>query len=200
MRAPHSPAAERNRLPILHVLRRQIEPGWRVLEIGAGTGQHARFFAEMLANVYWQATDVAGNVPTLAAGLAAQDDPCLPAPIALDVLCDAWPPGPWDAVYTANTAHIMSWAAVCAMLEGSAAALRPGGVLLVYGPFSRGGRHTSDSNRRFDGELRARDPAMGIRDLAAMDAEAGRHGFSRLAEYAMPANNLLLAWRLGHAR
>ncbi|MEJ2603411.1 MAG: DUF938 domain-containing protein [Gammaproteobacteria bacterium] len=196
MPTPHSPAAERNRLPILRVLRRQIEPGWRVLEIGAGTGQHACYFAEQLADVTWQATDTAENVPILTAGLFDSPGGALLPPIVLDVLRDDWPAGPWDAVYSANTAHIMHWRAVCAMLEGAAAALRSGGVLVLYGPFSRDGAHTSESNRRFDDQLRGRDPAMGIRDLSAVESAAVRNGFCRIAEYAMPANNLLLVWRL----
>lgn len=143
----------------------------------------------------WQASDVEANLPGLSAGLSGEDAPALPAPIALDVLRDDWPAGPFDAVYTANTAHIMSWAGVCAMLEGAACTLGSGGSLLIYGPFSRGGRHTSESNRRFDRELRARDAAMGIRGLEDIDAEAAGHGLEREAEYAMPANNLLLIWR-----
>ena len=197
---PFSPAAERNRRPILSVLRRHLEPGCRVLEIGAGTGQHARYFASELPEVRWQASDMASNLPSLAAGLQVPDAPPLPPPVALDVLRDDWPDGPFDAVYAANTAHIMDWAAVCAMLAGVARVLGPDGLLLVYGPFSRGGSHTSESNRRFDRELRGRDPAMGIRDLDDVDAEAARHGLEREAEYAMPANNLLLIWRRAAAR
>ncbi|WP_405233490.1 DUF938 domain-containing protein [Lentisalinibacter salinarum] len=192
---PFSPAAERNRRPILSVLRRHVGPGCRVLEIGAGTGQHARCFAAELPQVRWQASDLAPNLPSLAAGLQTPGAPPLPAPVALDVLHDDWPDGPFDAVYAANTAHIMSWPAVCAMLAGAARVLRPDGLLLIYGPFSRGGCHTSESNRRFHRQLRGRDPAMGIRDLDDVDAEAARHGLERAAEYAMPANNLLVVWR-----
>ncbi len=195
LEAPFSPAAERNRRPILSVLRRHLEPGWRVLEVGAGTGQHARFFASELPEVEWQASDVEANLPALSAGLQTPDTPAMPPPVALDVLRDYWPAGPFDAVYAANTAHIMSWSAVGAMLEGATRVLGPGGLLLIYGPFSRHGRHTSESNRRFDGQLRGQDPAMGIRDLDDMQAEAARHGLERQAEYAMPANNLLLVWR-----
>jgi len=193
---PFSPAAERNRRPILAVLRGHLRPGQRVLEIGAGTGQHARFFAARLPGIEWQTSDVEANLPGLAAGLAAADAPTMPAPLALDVLGDRWPAGPFDAVYSANTAHIMSWAGVCAMLEGAARVLEPGGMLLIYGPFSRGGEQTSESNRRFDRQLRGQDAAMGIRDLDDMDREAARYGLAREAEYAMPANNLLLIWRL----
>ncbi|SRR6056297_535864 len=195
MEPPFSPAAERNRRPILSVLRRHLQRGCRVLEIGAGSGQHARYFASELAEVQWQTSEVGPNLSMLAAGLQAPDAPPLPPPVGLDVLRDHWPDGPFDAVYTANTAHIMSWPAVCAMLAGAARVLRPDGLLLIYGPFSRGGRQTSDSNVRFDGQLRGRDPAMGIRDLDDMDAEAARHGLEREGEYAMPANNLLLVWR-----
>jgi len=192
---PFSPAAERNRRPILAVLRRHLGSGRRVLEIGAGTGQHARFFAAELPGIEWQASDVEANLPGLAAGLAAADGPAMPAPLVLDVFRDQWPAGRFDAVYSANTAHIMSWAGVCAMLKGVARVLEPGGLLLIYGPFSRGGEQTSESNRRFDRQLRGRDAAMGIRDVEDMDQEAARHGLEREAEYAMPANNLLLVWQ-----
>jgi cyclopropane fatty-acyl-phospholipid synthase-like methyltransferase len=192
---PFSPAAERNRRPILAVLRRHLAPGQRVLEIGAGTGQHARFFAAELPGIEWQASDVEANLPGLAAGLTAADAPAMPPPLVLDVLRERWPAGSYDAVYSANTAHIMSWAAVRAMLEGAARMLEPGGLLLIYGPFSRGGEQTSESNRRFDRQLRSRDAAMGIRDLEDMDREAAGHGLEREAEYAMPANNLLVVWR-----
>lgn len=195
MQPPYSPAAERNRRPILAVLRRHLGPGCRVLEVGAGTGQHARYFAAELADVHWQATDAGKNLAVLAAGLEAPGAPAMPAPVALDVARDDWPAGPFDAVYTANTAHIMSWPEVCAMLAGAARVLGPDGLLLIYGPFSRGGEHTSESNRRFDEQLRGRDAAMGIRAVEDVDREAATHGFAREAEYAMPANNLLLVWR-----
>jgi cyclopropane fatty-acyl-phospholipid synthase-like methyltransferase len=195
MQPPYSPAAERNRRPILDVLRRHLGPGCHVLEIGAGTGQHARCFAAELTDVHWQATDAGDNLAVLTAGLEAPDAPAMPVPLALDVSRDDWPAGPFDAVYTANTAHIMSWEEVCAMLAGAGRVLVPDGLLLIYGPFCRGGEHTSESNRRFDGQLRGRDPAMGIRAVEDVDREAAGHGFVREAEYAMPANNLLLVWR-----
>lgn len=195
LQPPFSPAAERNRRPILAVLRRHLEPGCRVLEIGAGTGQHARYFAAELTGVHWQATDAGDNLAVLAAGLGAPGAPPMPAPLALDVSGDDWPAGPFDAVYTANTAHIMSWEEVCAMIAGAARVLAPDGLLLIYGPFSRGGEHTSESNRRFHGQLRGRDAAMGIRAVEDMDRKAAGHDLEREAEYAMPANNLLLVWR-----
>lgn len=197
LRAPHSPAAERNRGPILEVLRRHIRPGDRVLEVGAGTGQHACFFAAGLSDVEWQATDIAESLPTLAAGLGRSDSAILPQPLVLDVRDDKWPAGPWHAVYTANTAHIMPWPAVCAMIAGCARYLAEEGLLIVYGPFSRGGEHTSESNLRFHHQLRDRDPAMGVRDLGDMEPIAAENGLVRVAEYAMPANNQLLVWQRG---
>lgn len=192
MSSPYSPAAERNRAPILGVLRRHFEQGWRVLEIGAGTGQHARYFAAGLEGVVWQATETRASLPVLLAGLAGA---ATPAPLPLDVLADDWPDGPWQAVYSANTAHIMGWPAVRAMLRGAGRVLDDHGLLAIYGPFARGGRHTSESNRRFDAQLRERDPAMGVRNLDDMDESASASGLARVAEYAMPANNLLLIWR-----
>lgn len=193
---PHAPACDRNREPILAVLREHFAGRRRVLEIGSGTGQHAVYFAQAMPWLEWQASDVEENLPGIRAWL---DDARLqntPAPLALDVL-EPWPPVQADAVFTANTLHIMGWAGVEAFFSGVGRVLSgaPGGTLVAYGPFNQGGAYTSHSNREFDGWLKARDPHSGIRDFEAVDALASAAGLRLVADVAMPANNRCLVWR-----
>jgi SAM-dependent methyltransferase len=196
MMKPYSEASERNRDPILAVLRRWLTGPCRVLEIGSGTGQHAVFFAGALPHAVWQASDRAENLPGIRQWIEEAALPNLPGAIALDVNGGTWPKSEFDAVYSSNTAHIMSWPEVERMVPRAAAALRPGGLFFLYGPFSYAGRHTSDSNARFDASLRAQAAHMGVRDFAALDARAMASGFAFVEDNAMPANNRLLVWRL----
>jgi len=150
---PFSESSERNRGPILEVLKRVFSSARFVLEIGSGTGQHAAYFAPELPHLVWQASDVAEN-----------------------------------------TCHIMSWPQIERMFEGigKIPTLK---VFCLYGPFSYGGKHTSESNARFDAMLRAHDPANGIRDFEKISALAERVGFSLAEDNAMPANNRLLVFQ-----
>ena len=193
---PHAPACDRNRDPILEVLREHFADRRRVLEIGSGTGQHAMYFARAMPWLQWQASDVADNLPGIRAWLDEARLPNTPAPLALDVL-QPWPVVRADAVFTANTLHIMGWNGVQAFFRGVGQVLAdaPCGTLVAYGPFSYGGDYTSDSNREFDAWLKARDPQSGIRDFEAVDALAGEAGLRLEADIAMPANNRCLAWR-----
>lgn len=185
---PFSEAAQRNRDPILAVLKRVFGQSRRVLEIGSGTGEHAAYFSERLPHLVWQASDVAANLPDIREWVRE------PPPIELDV--DApFPAIAADAVFSANTCHIMSWAQVERMLQGVARVLPSGGVLAVYGPFHYGGNATSESNARFDAMLRARDPLSGVRDFEAVRDLAQRHGLDLEEDNAMPANNRLLVFR-----
>jgi SAM-dependent methyltransferase len=184
----YSEASERNRQPILEVLKRVFADRRRVLEIGSGTGQHAAYFAPELPHLVWQASDVAANLESVRAWRAE------PPPIELDVdspfpLLDA------DAVFSANTSHIMSWPQVERTFAGVGALLPPGGVFALYGPFNYGGRPTAESNARFDAMLRGRDPASGIRDSEAIIALAARHGMALVEDNSMPANHRLLVFR-----
>ena len=194
---PHSPACERNREPILAVLREHFAARRQVLEIGSGTGQHAVFFAAAMPWLQWQASDRAEYLPGIRAWLDDARLPNTPAPLELDVLA-AWPALDVDAVFSANTLHIMGWDGVQALFEGVGKLLADSGdTLIVYGPFNYGGAYTSDSNRQFDAWLKARDPRSGIRDFEAVDALAEAAGLRLLADIEMPANNRCLVWRAG---
>lgn len=193
---PFSPACERNREPILAVLREHLSAPGRVLEIGGGTGQHAAHFAAALPHLVWQSSDRPDYLPVLAERIRRAGLPNLPAPIELDVeRRDQWPAERFDAAYSANTLHIMGWPEVEQFFALVGATLAPSATLIVYGPFNQGGRFTSDSNAAFDAQLRADHPKRGIRDFEAVDALARAQGFALAAEIAMPANNRCLVWR-----
>lgn len=194
---PWSEACERNRGPILEVLRGVFAGATKVLEVGSGTGQHAVFFAAALPHLVWQPSDLAENLPGIAAWRDAAGLPNLLPPLVLDVAAPDWPAGGVDGVFSANTLHIMGWPGVEHFFRGAARVLEPGGMLAVYGPFNYGGRHTAESNARFDAFLRARDAQSGIRDVEAVHELARRHGFEPCADHAMPANNRLLTWQRG---
>ena len=192
---PFAPACERNRDPILAVLSAHFADRVRVLEIGSGTGQHAVHFAAALPQLRWQTSDLPVNHASIRAWIADSGLANVLPPLALNVAGNAWPPGPFDAVYSANTSHIMSWPEVEAMFAAVGRILAPGGVLCLYGPFNRGGQYTSPGNADFDAALKARAPHMGLRNAEDVDALARRQGLMPIADITMPANNALLAWR-----
>ena len=192
---PFAPACERNRDPILAVLRTAFAGHRDVLEIGSGTGQHAVHFAAAMPWLTWQCSDVAENLPGIRSWL---DDAALantPSPIVLDVQNGPWPAQRFDAAFSANTLHIMGWPAVQDFFRGLDPVLAADATLVVYGPFNDDGAYTSDSNRDFDGWLKARDPRSGIRDAGAVDALARAIGLRLVDDVAMPANNRCLIWR-----
>ena len=194
MGAPFAVAAARNASPILGVMRHELRGRSTVFEIGSGTGQHAVTFAAALPELTWQTSDLGQSHEGIRAGIDESGlDNVLP-PEHFDVLTAADPAQRYDAVYSSNTAHIMSVAAVQRMFELAGAMLNPGGVFCLYGPFSRGGRFSTGSNEQFDASLRARNPAMGVRDLDDLEELAGRNGMVLARTYAMPANNLLVIW------
>jgi SAM-dependent methyltransferase len=191
----YSAAAERNRQPILAVLRELFAGTRRVLELGSGTGQHAVFFAAGLPQLSWQPSDLPSALSGLQARIEAEGPPnCLP-PVPLDVARPPWAVPRMDGIFSANTLHIVSWPAVRSLFEGVAERLAPGGRLVIYGPFRYAGEFTSPSNAAFDQALRSRDPASGIRDFEAVLELATAQRLRLLADYAMPANNQLLAWQ-----
>jgi len=188
-------ACERNKGPILAVLTGVFAASRSVLEIGSGTGQHAVHFARHLTHLVWQPSELGEQLVPLAERIRLEGSPNLRPPIELDVRRQPWPVEAVDAVFSANTLHIMAWDAVEDFFRGVRAVLRAPGVLCVYGPFRYGGAYTSASNAEFDRFLRQRDPASGIRDFEALARLARAAGLEPAADYAMPANNQTLVWR-----
>ena len=193
---PFSDACERNKDPILAVLREAFALCTHVLEIGSGTGQHAVHFATALPGIVWQPSEVAEAMPALRKRIFNEGPSNLRAPVAIDVAELPWDVRKVDGVFTANTLHIMHWPQVQAMFANLPTVAKPGTVLAVYGPFRYGGRHMSGSNESFDAMLHARDPGSGVRDFEAVDALANAAGFTLVADHPMPANNRTLVWRL----
>lgn len=246
---PFSPACERNREPILAVLKQVFSERHHVLEIGSGTGQHAVHFAAAMPWLVWHCSDRPEYLPGVRQWLEEAALANTPAPRELDVSVGPWPERPhppsghhlpqagdgngksdrspgsraapqlvevdgkrgrapdtpscslagegsakFDGAFSANTLHIMGWADVDAFFGGLGEVLADEATLVVYGPFNQGGRYSSDSNRQFDGMLRARDPRAGIRDLEAVDALARAIGLQLVENVAMPANNRCLVW------
>lgn len=191
----HSPAAERNRAPILAELQRRLAPSGLALEVASGSGQHAAHFAAGLPGWRWQPTEAdpaaRASIADWCAGLAN----VLPA-LPLDVLAPAWPgvPAGVDAMFCANLLHIAPWAATAGLMQGAARHLAPVGRLFLYGPFFVDGEPAAPGNLAFDADLRARDPAWGVRRLVDVVGEAQRAGLRLGERIAMPANNLLLVF------
>jgi cyclopropane fatty-acyl-phospholipid synthase-like methyltransferase len=191
---PFSPASERNREPILAVLCEHFAHARSVLEIGSGTGQHAVHFAQALPHLTWQCSDRAENLPGIRQWLADAALPNTPEPIELDVN-GHWPNTTFDAVFTANTLHIMGWSEVQRFFAMLPQVLNPGALLTVYGPFNRDGRFTSPSNASFDADLKRADPKRGIREFQAVDRLAQAAGLRLREDRAMPANNRCITWQ-----
>jgi SAM-dependent methyltransferase len=189
---PYSEACERNKQPILEVLRAAFASCRHVLEIGSGTGQHAVYFAAGLSQLTWQPTEQLKYLPDLEARIKQEGGPNLRPPTVLDVKQAVWPVRTVDAVFTANTLHIMSWAEVLELFRGLGATLGFGGIFCAYGPFRYDGRYTAESNRDFDRMLQERDPLSGLRDLAAINALAAQYGLGLKVDHDLPANNRLL--------
>jgi len=191
---PFAESSEQNKQVILEVLRPEFAEAGSVLEIGSGTGQHAVFFAEAMPWLAWYASDTVENLAGIQLWLDDYRGNNLRGPLLLDVRQDNWPVSHVDAVFSANTAHIMDWPAVEAMFAGVGRVLAQQGIFCLYGPFNYHGRYTSDSNARFDAWLRARDPASGIRDLDALQQLAEKQGLLLLRDHEMPVNNRILVW------
>jgi Protein of unknown function (DUF938) len=190
----HSAAAERNRQPILEVLQRWLPARGAALEIASGTGQHAAHFAAALPGWTWLPTD---PDPACRASIAARRDALALAnllpPLPLDVQSRPWPiVAPVDAIFCANLLHISPWASCAGLMRGAVQLLAADGRLIVYGPFLIDGVATAASNLAFDADLRARDPAWGLRRLADVAAEAGSAGLELRERVAMPAHNAML--------
>jgi cyclopropane fatty-acyl-phospholipid synthase-like methyltransferase len=192
---PFSAACERNSAPILAVLHEHFAERKRVLEIGSGTGQHAVHFARALPRLIWQTSDRPENLPGIRMWLAEAALPNTPAPLELDVAVGNWPQTHFDAIFSANTLHIMSWSEVEKLFAALPTIAAADARLAIYGPFNYQGKYTSTSNAEFDRSLKARAPHMGIRDFEAVNQLAQAAGFALRVDSAMPANNRCLVWQ-----
>jgi cyclopropane fatty-acyl-phospholipid synthase-like methyltransferase len=191
---PYSAASERNREPILTLLRQWFADRRHVLEVGSGTGQHAVHFAEAMPHLIWQSSDRAENLPDIRLWLDEANLPNTPAPLELDVM-GAWPFWRYDAVFSANTLHIMAWHEVESFFASLPGVTTDDACVAVYGPFNIDGQFTSESNAAFDRDLKIRGAHMGIRDTSEVDGLAASVGFDLVEDVAMPANNRLRLWR-----
>lgn len=192
MSLPYSQACENNKAPILAILQPLFENVTTVLEIGSGTGQHAEFFAARMPHLTWQTSDMAANLSGIQQRLDQAALQNLPRVIELDINRHQTPTGKFDAIFTANTLHIMSWRTVERMFATVSSLLNPIGHLCIYGPFNYAGAYTSGSNELFDQSLRSRNAQMGIRDIEKVQQLAQCYNFNHLQDYQMPANNRLL--------
>jgi cyclopropane fatty-acyl-phospholipid synthase-like methyltransferase len=190
---PDAPACTRNRDPILAVLREHFADRRQVLEIGSGTGQHAVYFAAALRHLNWQTSEQSQNLAGIRAWLDEAALPNTPAPLQLDVM-GTWPTQDFDAVFTANTLHIMSWPEVERLFDCLPAVMTAGARLAVYGPFNYGGHFTSESNAAFDAWLRSQARHQGLRDFDVVNSLAAQAGLNFVEDRAMPSNNRCLVW------
>jgi cyclopropane fatty-acyl-phospholipid synthase-like methyltransferase len=192
-----SQPAENNKIDICDRLCEILGSSRHLLEIGSGTGQHATYMAARLPYLIWQTTELAENLINVRARLTHEAPENVRHPIELDVSSLPWLVTSCDAIYSANTVHIMSWAHVEQLFRGVGATLEKGGFLCLYGPYKYNGDFTTPSNQRFDQWLKGNDAVSGIRDFEAVDELAKNHGLALQKDYAMPANNQLLVWRRG---
>ncbi len=202
MNKPYAESCDRNRDPIFEVIQPLLSDKQSVLEIGSGTGQHAIYFAPRMPHLSWITSERQENLAGIHLWLdEAGDIGNIQGPIELDVSAFQWHAfDEVDAIFSANTAHIMHWDNVVDFFAGAGQVLRAGGVLLLYGPFNFDGEFSSDSNRQFDGRLREGDPLKGIRDFEALDALANEADMECVANYVMPANNHILHWQKKDSR
>jgi len=190
----HAAATERNREPILAVLRGVLPPTGLVLEIASGTGQHVATFARALPALRWQPSDASSAHLTSISAWSAGVENVAP-PLLLDVEREPWPVVHADAILNINMVHIAPWSAAEALFRGAARVLPATGLLYMYGPFKRGGQHAAPSNARFDERLRGEDPRWGVRDVDDLQRVAASVGFAPAEIVEMPANNLSLIFR-----
>ncbi len=191
---PYAESCEKNKEPILAVLKEIFSDRKRVLEIASGTGQHAMHFGRELHHLIWQPSELAHNLPGIRAWLDEAHLTNVLAPLAIDVNDEHWPITCVDAIFNANTVHIISWPEVRRLFAHIARVIAPGGYVCFYGPYNYSGKFTSASNARFDAWLKSRDPNSGVRDFEAVNQLAASHGLELLRDIEMPSNNRILVW------
>lgn len=192
----HAPATERNREPILAILREALPARGTVLEVASGTGEHVIHFARALPGLVWQPSDPDPSaLASIRAWAEAAKLPSLRPPLLLDAAAPDWPVAGADAILCINMVHISPWEATVGLMRGAARLLAEGAPLFLYGPYRRAGLPTAPSNEAFDASLKARDPRWGLRELEAVAALAGEYGFALDNVVEMPANNLSLLLR-----
>ncbi|MDX8385849.1 MAG: DUF938 domain-containing protein [Gallionella sp.] len=196
---PYAESSEKNKAPILAVLRDIFAERKHVLEIASGTGQHAVHFARQMPHLTWQPSELPVNLPGIQTWLDEAQLPNVLPPIALDVNDAHWPATKVDAIFNANTVHIIGWTEVERMFTRIAQVISPGGCLCLYGPYNYNGTFTSESNARFDAWLKSRDPKSGVRDFEAVNKLAAFHGLILQRDIAMPSNNRILVWEMQSA-
>jgi cyclopropane fatty-acyl-phospholipid synthase-like methyltransferase len=192
---PYSESCDQNRDAILQIITPLFEDRKNVLEIGSGTGQHAVYFAKKMPHLVWHTSDRTENHAGILAWIHEAMLDNVREPMALDVSQEEWPATEIDAVFSANTVHIMSWPEVKIFIESMGKQLPKNGLFVLYGPFNYGGNFTSESNARFDQWLKQRDPLSGVRDFEALNKLAQQVGMELENDYDMPANNRILCWR-----
>ena len=192
----YSQSCVENQVPILNIIKPLLTNVTTVLEVGSGTGQHAVYFAQHLPNLIWQSSDQDQYLNSINSWIDEAKLDNTPMAIPLDVTnTGTWPSIEVDAIFSANTAHIMSWDMVVDFFQGVGKMLNPGGMFILYGPFNYNGEYTSQSNANFDLWLKERDPNSAIRDFEALNKLAAEAGLILVNDYEMPANNRILYWK-----
>jgi len=190
----YSTACDQNKDPILKVIKPLLLNAKSVLEVGSGTGQHCVYFAKELPNLTWQASDQAMYLPSVSTWIDEAGLANTPKALELNVDSD-WPDDKYQAIYSANTVHIMSWEMVLNFFKGVGQALEKDGVFILYGPFNYSGQYTSQSNADFDLWLKGNNPLSAIRDFERLDELAKLHNLILTDDIQMPANNKILVWK-----
>lgn len=192
---PYAESCDINKDPILDVLKNVFADRRQVLELASGTGQHAVHFGRALPHLTWQTSELQQNHAGIQAWLDEAQLPNVLAPVQIDANDEHWPVGNCDAIFNANTVHILAWPEVEKLFAGIGRVLDAGGILCLYGPFNYGGKFTSGSNARFDVWLKSRNPNSGVRDFEALNKLAEAQGMMLLSDIEMPINNRTLVWQ-----
>jgi cyclopropane fatty-acyl-phospholipid synthase-like methyltransferase len=192
---PYALSCDRNRDPILEIIRQYLAEPATVLEIASGTGQHGLHFTKAMPHLSWQCSDLPANLPGIQIWLDEAGLSNTPAAVALDVNQIQWPLENMDVIFTANSLHIMSWDSVKELFERAKTLLQLNGQLIVYGPFNYNGEYSSESNQQFDQWLLNRDPQSAIRHFEDVCQLAEQAGLSLIQDHPMPANNRCIVWK-----